>query len=131
MYLQLDRKQFAHSWRFIDRGYLELAKGQCVHPTNLIQIMTKNGVKFLDTIKESKSFPFQVVDVNESDTHVLNKCPIIQAYGTRSYWVTRSGDIQASALRHGLGKIRCARIATNIIEVKGDDWVYDTTNLKM
>ena len=109
---------------FIDRGYLELAQIQGVKMSNLIQVMESMGVKFLGTIKESKSFPFQIVDLKESNAAVVNGRPVLQAYGDRSSYTARSSNKVASVLRHGSGKIRAARAATNLVECRQDTWAY-------
>ena len=111
---------------FIDRGYLELARAQGVNITNLIQIMESLGVKFLGTIKDSKSFPFQIVDLNESSNTVVNNRTSIQGYVTRSSYTAQLGTKTASVMRHGAGKVRAARAATNLVECRQDTWAYET-----
>ena len=118
---------------FIDRGYMELAKQQDVDVTNLIQIMREMGVKFLGTVKDSKSYPFYFVDVNEDGEVVKNDRVIAQMYGMRTNITakqqasSRANDIiQASVLRHGFGKVRGARIVTNLPEAMENTWVYET-----
>ena len=91
---------------FINRGYLELFQAQGVKITNLIQLMEALGVKFLGTIKDSKSFPFQIVDLNDSPNTVSNGRPVVQGYGTRTSFTARSGDKVASVMRHGAGKVQ-------------------------
>lgn len=102
--------------------------------TNLIQIMQWMNVKFLGTVKDRKSFPFQFVDVNETGTKSHNKRLIVQTYGMRIDFVARmrsstgsSNNVQASVLRHGAGKTRGACIVTNIPQCLRDTWVYETT----
>ena len=103
---------------FIDRGYLELAKAQGLNILNRIQVMERFGVKCLGTVKDSKSFPFDIVDLNEQPSQVVNNRPTLQAYGTRSSYTARSGNSTAFVLRHGMGKIRAARAATNLVECR-------------
>ena len=67
---------------FIDRGYLELARAQGLDMTNLIQIMESMGIKYLGIIKNTPSFPFLIVDLNENPSTVINNKPVVQAYGT-------------------------------------------------
>ena len=64
---------------FIDRGYLEIAKYQEGEVKNLIQIMSSMGIKFLGTIKDSASFPFEVVDIKTDEETVRNGRPVVQA----------------------------------------------------
>ena len=112
---------------FIDRGYLELAKAQGLDPTNLIQIMEGEGVKFLGTMKDSLSFAFQIVDVNNTGERVVNNRPVVQAWGIRTNFVAHSGKIQASVMRHGANRVRGSRIATNMVNAKQNIWVYETS----
>ena len=117
---------------FLDRGYLDLAKAQEVDITNLIQIICDLDCKFLGTVKDSAKFPFIFVEVNEDGKTVRNKRMMLQVYGRRSVWVARSKrsggkTIQASVLRHGAGKKRGARIATNLPEAMTDAIVYETS----
>ena len=114
---------------FIDRGYLELCQAQGVNMTNLVQVMEAMGVKYLGTIKNSKSFPFEIVDLNESRATTINGRPIIQAYGTRTSFTARLGGTTASVMRHGGGRIRAARAATNLVECRQDTWAYETEGL--
>jgi hypothetical protein len=119
---------------FIDRGYLELAKEQNVDVSNLIQIMRRLGVKFLGTIKDSFKYPFYFVEVNEDGKSQVNKRAVMQLYGMRNSWTATTRDskrphdiVQASAFRHGQGKNRAARIATNMPELmKPNTFVYET-----
>ncbi len=112
---------------FIDRGYLELAQNQGVNVTNLIQLMEKMGVKYLGTVKDSPSFPFQIVDLkDESSKTESNSKPILQAYGGRTSYKAQSGNKTAAVLRHGNGKIRGARVVTNMVEASTDSWAYET-----
>ena len=66
---------------FIDRGYLELAQILGVKILNSIQVMESMRVKFLVMIKESKLFPFQIVDLKESNVAMVNGRPVVQVYG--------------------------------------------------
>ena len=112
---------------FIDRGYLELCQAQSVKITNLIQIMELHGVKFLGTSKDSESFPFKIVDLNDSSsTTVVNGRPIIQGYGTRTSFTAKSDNKTAVVMKHGGGKIRVARGVTNLVECRQDTWAYET-----
>lgn len=88
---------------FIDRGYMELAKQQNVAVTNLIQIMLEMKVKFLGTVKNTWSFPFQFVDINETGKTVQDNRYVVQTYGMRTNFVTHSrpgNHVQASVLRN-------------------------------
>ncbi|KAL7531815.1 hypothetical protein ACHAWF_003920, partial [Thalassiosira exigua] len=114
---------------FLDRGYLEIAKAQHVDITNLIQIMETEKVKWLGTMKESNSFPFSVVDVKEATERSPRNRPTIQAYGTRSSFSARSGARTATVMRHGAGKVRAARAATNLVQCQTDTWAYETEGL--
>ena len=94
--------------------------------TNLIQIMKSMKVKYLGTIKDSNCFPFHIVELNENSSTVINGRPVVQGYGTRTSFTARSGDTTATVMRHGAGKIRAARAATNLVECKQDTWAYET-----
>ena len=87
------------------------------------------GVKFLGTIKDSKSFPFQIVDLNDSPNTVSNGRPVVQGYGTRTSFTARSGDKVASVMRHGAGKVPAARAATSLVECRQDTWAYETESI--
>ena len=51
---------------FLDRGYFEIAKTQSgENVTNLIQLLSRLGVRFLGTLKESAALPFLVQDKNK------------------------------------------------------------------
>ena len=91
---------------FIDRGYLELCQAQNEKVTNLIQIMDGMGVKYLGTIKDSKSFPFQIVNLNDPSMPVVNGRPSIQGYGTRTSFLARSGsgDVISTVMIQGARK---------------------------
>eukprot|EP00984_Skeletonema_dohrnii_P032459 scaffold26691_cov108-Skeletonema_dohrnii-CCMP3373.AAC.1 len=112
---------------FINRGYLQLAEKQGVEITNLIQLMEKMGVKYLGTIKDSPSFPFMIVDRNEKDVKVVGRKAVIQAYGTRTSVAAKRGGTTAKVMTHGMGKIRGARVASNIVECTSQDaFAYET-----
>ena len=97
--------------------------------TNLVQIMELMGIKFLGTVKDCKSFLFQIINVNDSGDTVLNGCPVIQGYGTRTSFKSRSGSKIASVMRHGTGKVCMARAATNIVECHQDTWAYEANGV--
>ena len=83
---------------------------------NLIQIMEGLGVKYLGTMKDSKAFPFSIVDLNELKVAVENNRPIVQGYGTRTSFTARKGNTTATVMRHGAGRVRAARAASNMLE---------------
>ena len=116
---------------FIDRGYMELAKHQKISVTNLVQILQELNIKFLSTVKDSGSFPFEIVERIDDGNTVRNKRLLVQKYGMRTSFharrVRNKQNIQASVMRHGKGKNRVARIATTIPECMGDTIVYETT----
>jgi len=113
---------------FIDRGYMELAKAQKVKVTNLIQVMETLKVKFLGTVKESASFPFYHVDVNEDGMKERGSRMVTQMYGQRSTFIAKKGSIQASSMRQGGGKVRAGRLATNQPRAMANEWVMETSN---
>ena len=116
---------------FIDRGYLAIAKQQIGEITNLVQIMVQEGVKFLGTVRNTKSFPFELVSDGSDDNRVCNDRVIAQMSGNRTSFSAfqRSSIIKVTILRHGIGKVRAARIGTNIPELLGlSKWVYETKN---
>ena len=81
--------------------------------------MLRMGVKFLGTLKNTEAFPFHIEDVNvKRETNINNKV-IVQSYGTRSAFDsrTRVGGIykmKVVVIRHGPGRVRCVRIGPNI-----------------
>jgi len=91
----------------------------------LIQIMESMGIKFLGTIKDSASFPFEVVDIKTDEETVRNGRPVVQAYGSRTEHRAIKDGIVASVMRNGGGRTRVARIATNMPEAKRDGWVAE------
>ena len=93
---------------------------------NLIQIIQKEKGRFRGTIQDNQMFPFHIVDVQEGTYRIHKNRPVIQAYGTRANYVARTANVQASVLRHGGGKVRAARIATNLVECTNDTWVCKT-----
>ncbi len=66
---------------FINPGYMELAKYQKLNVTNLVQILQELKFKFLSTVKDSKSFPFQEIERNKDSNKVQNQRLVVQKYG--------------------------------------------------
>ena len=69
--------------------------------------MEDMSVKFLGTIKNNVCFPFQFVDINLDGKRVANRKVVAQTYGMRTNFIAKSkasNPIQASVLRHGMGK---------------------------
>ena len=61
--------------------------------------------------------------------HVNNGKSVVQTFGTRTNFFARSRihrNVRVSVLRHGMGKVRAVRIATNIPECIANAWVYET-----
>ena len=76
---------------FIDRGYLEISKNQNKdNVTNLVQLMLRMGVKFLGTLKNTEALPFHIEDVNVKRGSNINNKVIVQSYGTRSAFDSRT-----------------------------------------
>ena len=95
----------------------------------MIQIIVDHGAKFLGTVKNSRAFPFDVVELNTIDRVNNSGKASVQTYGTRTNFVaySRRDKIKASVLRHGMGKKRVARIAKNIPCCLKNTWVYECT----
>ncbi len=87
------------------------------------------GVEFLGTIKDSQSFTFQIVDLNELLKTVVNDRPSIQGYGTSISFATWSDNKSAIIIRNCAGKVQTARAATNLVECCQDIWNYKTDYL--
>ena len=103
---------------FLDRGYLEISKKQNAdNITNLIQLMMRLGVRFVGTVKNTASFPFIIHDHNIDKIRTSQNKVVLQSYGIRSHFscYTKIGTtMKVSVLRNWIGKIRLARIATNL-----------------
>ena len=84
---------------FIDRGYLAIAKKQVGEITNLVQIMVQEGVKFLGTVRNTKSFPFELVSDGLGDNRVCNGRVIAQMSGNRTSFSPPSVTPTTSARR--------------------------------
>ena len=114
---------------FLDRGYLEIAKNQNADSiTNLIQLMIRYGVRFVGTVKNTASFPFLIHDHNLEKKQTSQNKVVLQSYGIRSHFscYTKIGTkMMVSVLRNGIGKIRSARIATNVPLLMDNSWVYE------
>ena len=91
--------------------------------------MTEENVKFLGTIKDNKSCPFDVVDVIETSSTDKKKRPTVQAYGTRTHHRAVKDGVQVNVMRNGVGTIRAARIATNDPKFKQDGWVAEVNRV--
>ena len=94
---------------FIDLGCCEIAKVQNNQVTNLIEIMEEMNVKFQGTTKKRNAFPFQFVEVNMDGKCTVKGKVVAQTYGMRTNFVATTKSnclIQASVLRHGMGKRR-------------------------
>lgn len=97
------------------------------------------GVKFLGTIKNSLKYPFYFIEINENGKPSIDGRAVIQLYGMRSSWTATSRNpkknhdvIQASAFRHGQGKVRAARLCTSIPSaMKPNEFVCETASSVM
>ena len=114
---------------FLDRGYLEISKNQNAdNITNLIQLMMRLGVRFVGTVKNTPSFPFIIHDHNIEKIRTSQNKVVLQSYEIRSHFscYTKIGTtMKVSVLRNGIGKIRSARIATNLPLLMDNSWVYE------
>ena len=91
-------------------------------------------MKFLGTIKNSNTSPFEFFKVNENGKQVYNGKSVMQTFGTRTIIFARSRtdqNIRVSVLRHGMGKVRAVRIATNIPECIVNAWVDKTVSVNL
>ena len=117
---------------FLDRGYLEVAKNQNGdNITNLIQLMMRFGVRFVGTVKNTAAFPFMIHDHNLEKARTSQNKVVLQSYGIRSHFSckTKVGtEMMLSVLRNGIGKIRSARIATNVPMLMENSWVYELSS---
>ena len=96
-------------------------------------MMLRLGVKFLGTIKNTPTFPFHLEDVNSNCITNHNNKMVVQCFGTRTYFVARtkidSNALKAVVLRHGMSRVRAARLTTNMtLLLNWNTWVYETTN---
>ena len=119
---------------FIDRGYLEIAKNQNVeNVSNMVQLMLYLGVKFLGTLKNTPVFLFRLEDLNYKRMTNHNNKVVAQCYGTRNFFIARikigGSLLKAAVLRHGMGRVRAARLSTNMpLLLVSNTWVYETTS---
>jgi hypothetical protein len=119
---------------FIDRGYLEIAKVQTGLVTNLIQVIEDLNASFLGTMNNNPCFPFQFVEINLDGKRVVNGKVVAQTYGMRTNFVAKTKSnrpIQASVMRHGMGKTRCVRVAKNMPRFMRNVWVLHVFLIKI
>ena len=102
-----------------------------LHITNLIQLMMRLGIQFVGTVKNTAAFPFIIHDHNLEKTKTFQNKVVLQSYGIRSHFscCTKIGtEMKVSVLRNGIGKIRSARIATNVPLLMENSWVYELSS---
>ena len=91
--------------------------------------MMRLGVKFVGTVKNTVYFPFLIQDHNHKKTSPYDNKVDTQSYGMRTHFSchTKIGNttMKVSVLRNGIGKIRSARIATNVPLLMDSSWVYE------
>lgn len=118
---------------FLDRGYLQLSKEQRqTFVTNLVQYLTDHEAMFCGTIKNTPAFPFIIDDnamchTNDQKARVRSKKAVLQKYGMRTSFTAKKGraNLKVVVARHGLGKLRAARIATNAPQFQESAYVYE------
>jgi hypothetical protein len=116
---------------FIDRGYLQFAKDQPQGSvTNLIQFLMAQECNFLGTIKDTPTFPFVIEQTRAVKDRVTSKRAVVQTYGKRSSFTAKKSrsKLKAVTFRHGMGKMRSARVATNAPGFQDLEWVYEVTS---
>ncbi len=105
-----------------------MANYQEENMSNSIQFVDFLVVKWLGAMKNTAALQFEVVNAMTAEKRRSG----IQSYGIHTKFVAKLNSTQQtvkaqpSVMRHGLGKVWLARIATMISECTLNTWVYKT-----